>query len=75
MKRISRSTFKPLIALKTLNIADNRLRGIHNKLFSSLENLVELDISYNYIKDMGKDTFYGTRSLKPNVRSDCYSRF
>ena len=49
--------------LLRLNVGRNSLQDVPSKALQSLKNLNQLDLSFNKIKDIKKDTFLGMEML------------
>ncbi|XP_037048049.1 uncharacterized protein LOC119082600 isoform X1 [Bradysia coprophila] len=61
------NVFNDIATLTTLNISNNHLKSIvadGRSVFHSLVNLVELDLSHNYIDDLPHRVFNGLTELK-----------
>ncbi|XP_046424002.1 uncharacterized protein LOC124181453 isoform X1 [Neodiprion fabricii] len=56
-------TFDPMIALRHLNLARNRLSRLPRGLLRSMSALKDLDLSDNLFNALEVDTFQGARSL------------
>lgn len=56
--------FHGLIALETLKLANNEIQEITSSALQALPKLVELNLSRNFIKTIGSNTFPRTNLLQ-----------
>ncbi|XP_074663101.1 adhesion G-protein coupled receptor G6-like isoform X2 [Tubulanus polymorphus] len=63
-KCICKDEFKDYVNLNSLNLSNNLIKYVHEDAFSHNENLEVLDLSYNNISTLKKETFENTAKLK-----------
>lgn len=70
--RLKRTAFSKMHGLGYINLRGNKLREIDAAIFDSLDSLVEVDLSDNYLNDLPIDLFddKGVQTLRLSGKND-----